>query len=70
MIDYYTTEYIKPETDGHYIVLRKGFTYDMGNKEDLVPEVGYWNGGRGCFNEDWDNEWFIYWTEVPKFKGE
>lgn len=69
MSDYYITKQIKPKEDGYYIILRKGFTYDMGNEKDLIPEVGYWNGGRGCFNEDWNNEYCIYWTNIPEFKG-
>lgn len=68
--NYYTTKYIKPRSDGYYIVLRGGFTHDMGDDKDLIPEIGYWNGGRGCFNEDWNNKYYIYWTEVPKFEDE
>lgn len=55
----------RPKYDGYYIVLVEGFTYGMGNKADVIPEVAYWNGGRGCFNEDYDNTDSLYWTEIP-----
>lgn len=61
--------YTKPKYDGYYIVMRGGFTYGMGNDKDMIPEVGYWNGGRGCFNEDYGNERYLFWTEIPEFEG-
>lgn len=56
----------KPSEDGRYLTLKKGFTYEMGNLDDLVPHVGFWNGGRGCFDDDYDDLWFTHWMELPK----
>ena len=56
----------RPSRDGKYLTLRKGFTYEMGNEDDLEPEISYYNGGRGCFDEDYDNLWFTHWMELPK----
>lgn len=58
----------KPNADGHYLTLKKGFTYEMGNPNDLVPHVGFWNGGRGCFDEDHNNMLFVAWMPIPEFK--
>ena len=58
----------RPSADGHYLTLKKGFTYEMGNLNDLVPHVGFWNGGRGCFDEDHNNMLFVAWMPIPEFK--
>ncbi len=55
-----------PSDDGKYLTLYKGFTYNMGNENDLEPHVGYWNGGRGCFDEDYDNALFTHWMPLPE----
>lgn len=55
----------RPKYDGYYIVMYGGFTYSMGNDRDLKPKVAYWNGGRGCFDEDYGNKDYLYWTEIP-----
>ena len=60
----------KPMIDGKYLTLRKGFTYDMGNDAHLEPWVGYWNGGRGCFDEDYRHSSFIYWMPIPELPSE
>lgn len=59
---------LRPSEDGHYLTLKKGFTYEMGNPNDLVPHVGFWNGGRGCFDEDHNNMLFFAWMPIPEFK--
>lgn len=59
---------LRPSEDGHYLTLKKGFTYEMGNPNDLVPHVGFWNGGRGCFDEDHNNMLFVAWMPIPEFK--
>ena len=55
----------RPDCDGEYLALLKGFTYEMGNSSDLVPKISYWNGGRGCFHEDYGNELFTHWMPLP-----
>ena len=66
MSNYNNLAKIKPKEDGKYLVLEKGFTFDMGNSDDLRPIIGYWNGGRGCFNEDYGNNNCVYWMEIPE----
>lgn len=66
---YSMLEWIEPKKDGYYIVLEKGFTYDMGNTYDLTPDVAYWNGGRRCFGEDFNNTKYVYWNDLPEFEG-
>lgn len=56
-----------PKEDGEYLALIKGFTYEMGNLDDLQPRIGKWNGGRGCFNEDYGNVLFVAWMPIPEF---
>lgn len=61
--------YTKPKYDGYYVVMKRGFTNYIGNDKDMIPEVAYWNGGRGCFGEDYENEKYLFWTEIPEFEG-
>ena len=56
-----------PEEDGLYLALRKGFTFEMGNASDLVPQVSGWNGGRGCFADDHGNVLITHWMPIPEF---
>ena len=56
-----------PEEDGLYLALRKGFTFEMGNASDLVPKVSGWNGGRGCFDDDYGNVLITHWMPIPEF---
>lgn len=56
-----------PEEDGLYLALRKGFTFEMGNASDLVPQVSGWNGGRGCFDDDHGNVLITHWMPIPEF---
>ena len=60
----------RPSCDGKYLTLRKGFTYEMGNESDLEPEIGYYNGGRGCFDEDYGNVLFTHWMPLPELPNE
>lgn len=55
-----------PKEDGLYLTLRKGFTFEMGNESDLVPKVSGWNGGRGCFDDDFGNVLFTHWMPLPE----
>lgn len=56
-----------PEEDGLYLALRKGFTFEMGNASDLVPQLSGWNGGRGCFDDDHGNVLITHWMPMPEF---
>ena len=56
-----------PKQDGLYLALRKGFTFEMGNASDLVPQVSGWNGGRGCFDDDYGNVLITHWMPIPEF---
>ena len=55
-----------PIFNGKYLTLHKGFTYDLGNEQHLEPLVAYWNGGLGCFDQDYDKYNFTHWMPIPE----